>query len=41
MNAFDYRAPRTLDEALAILREHGEDARLREQLREQLPAARA
>ena len=28
MNAFDYRAPRTLDEALAILREHGEDARV-------------
>ncbi len=28
MNAFDYRAPRTLDEALAILREYGEDARV-------------
>ena len=28
MNAFDYRAPRTVDEALAILREHGEDARV-------------
>jgi carbon-monoxide dehydrogenase medium subunit len=28
VNAFDYRAPRTLEEALAILREHGDDARL-------------
>ena len=28
MNAFDYRAPRTLDEALAVLGEHGEDARV-------------
>jgi carbon-monoxide dehydrogenase medium subunit len=28
MNAFDYRAPRTLDEALAILGEYGEDARV-------------
>ena len=28
MNAFDYRAPRTLEEALAILREFGEDARV-------------
>ena len=28
MNAFDYRAPHTVDEALAILREHGEDARV-------------
>ena len=28
MNAFDYRAPRTVDEALAILREYGEDARV-------------
>ena len=28
MNAFDYRAPRSVDEALAILREHGEDARV-------------
>ena len=28
MNAFDYRAPATLDEALALLREHGEDARV-------------
>jgi carbon-monoxide dehydrogenase medium subunit len=28
MNAFDYRAPRSLDEALAILGEHGEDARV-------------
>ena len=27
MNAFEYRAPRALDEALAVLREHGEDAR--------------
>ena len=27
MNAFEYRAPRTLDEALAILGEYGEDAR--------------
>src|SRR5437870_10113125 len=28
VNAFEYRAPRVLDEALAILREHGEDARV-------------
>jgi carbon-monoxide dehydrogenase medium subunit len=28
MNAFEYRAPRTVDEALAVLREHGEDARV-------------
>ena len=28
MNAFDYRAPRTLEEALAILGEHGDDARV-------------
>jgi aerobic carbon-monoxide dehydrogenase medium subunit len=28
MNAFEYRAPRTVDEALAILREYGEDARV-------------
>ena len=28
MNAFEYRAPRGLDEALALLREHGEDARV-------------
>ena len=28
MSAFDYRAPRTVDEALAILREYGEDARV-------------
>ena len=28
MNAFDYRAPHTVDEALAILGEHGEDARV-------------
>ena len=28
MNAFDYRAPRTLDEALALLQEHGDDARV-------------
>ena len=28
MNAFEYRAPRGLDEALAVLREHGEDARV-------------
>lgn len=28
MNAFDYRAPRRLDEALAILQEHGADARV-------------
>lgn len=27
MNAFDYRAPRTVDEALAILSEYGDDAR--------------
>ena len=26
MNAFDYRAPRTLEEALALLQEHGDDA---------------
>jgi carbon-monoxide dehydrogenase medium subunit len=28
MNAFDYRAPRTVDEALTILSEYGEDARV-------------
>ena len=28
MNAFDYRAPRALDEALAILQEYGDDARV-------------
>jgi carbon-monoxide dehydrogenase medium subunit len=28
MNAFDYHAPRTLEEALAILREQGDDARV-------------
>ena len=28
MNAFDYRAPRALDEALAILREYGDDGRV-------------
>ena len=28
MNAFDYRAPRTVDEALTILREYGEEARV-------------
>ena len=28
MNAFDYRAPRTVDEALMTLHEHGEDARV-------------
>ncbi len=28
MNAFDYRAPRGLDEALAILQEYGEEARV-------------
>jgi len=28
VNAFDYRVPRTLDEALAILREYGEEARV-------------
>ena len=28
MNAFDYRAPRTLDEALAILHEYGDEARV-------------
>jgi carbon-monoxide dehydrogenase medium subunit len=28
MNAFDYRAPRRLDEALALLQEHGPDARI-------------
>jgi len=27
VNTFDYRAPRTLDEALAILQEYGDDAR--------------
>jgi carbon-monoxide dehydrogenase medium subunit len=27
MNAFEYRAPRTVDEALAVLGEYGEDAR--------------
>lgn len=28
MNAFEYRAPRTLEEALAILGEHGDEARI-------------
>ena len=28
MNAFDYRAPATLDEVLALLREYGDDARV-------------
>jgi carbon-monoxide dehydrogenase medium subunit len=28
VNAFDYRAPRTLEEALAILREYGDEARV-------------
>jgi carbon-monoxide dehydrogenase medium subunit len=28
VNAFDYRAPRTLDEVLALLKEHGDDARV-------------
>ena len=28
MNAFDYRAPRAVDEAVAILREYGEDAKV-------------
>jgi len=28
MNAFDYRAPRSLDEALTVLGEYGEDARV-------------
>jgi aerobic carbon-monoxide dehydrogenase medium subunit len=28
MNAFDYRAPRAVDEVLAILREYGEDAKV-------------
>ena len=28
MIAFDYRAPRTLDEALAILQEYGDEARV-------------
>jgi aerobic carbon-monoxide dehydrogenase medium subunit len=28
VNAFDYRAPRVVDEALAMLREHGDDARV-------------
>ena len=28
MNVFDYRAPRSLDEALAVLGEYGEDARV-------------
>ena len=28
MNAFEYTAPRTLDEALAVLREQGDDARV-------------
>ena len=28
MNAFDYRAPRSLDEALAILQEYGDEARV-------------
>ena len=28
MNAFDYRAPRAVEEALAVLREYGDDARV-------------
>src|SRR2546422_10661083 len=28
MNAFEYAAPRTLDEALAVLGEHGDEARI-------------
>jgi carbon-monoxide dehydrogenase medium subunit len=28
VNAFDYRAPRTVDEVLALLKEHGDDARV-------------
>ncbi len=28
VNAFDYRAPRTVDEVLALLQEHGDDARV-------------
>ena len=28
MNAFDYRTPHSVDEALALLREHGDDARV-------------
>ena len=28
MTAFDYRAPRTIDEVLALLNEHGDDARV-------------
>ena len=28
MNAFDYRAPRTVEEVLVLLREHGDDARV-------------
>jgi carbon-monoxide dehydrogenase medium subunit len=28
VNAFDYRAPRLIDEALAVLREYGDDARV-------------
>lgn len=28
MNAFDYQAPRTVDEVLALLREHGDEARV-------------
>jgi len=28
MNAFEYAAPRTLDDALAVLREHGDEARV-------------
>src|SRR5947208_8536292 len=28
MNAFEYAAPRTLDEALAVLGEHGDEARV-------------
>ena len=28
MNAFDYRTPRSVDEALVLLREHGDDARV-------------
>ena len=28
MNAFDFRTPRTVEEALALLREHGDDAKV-------------
>ena len=28
MNAFDYRSPRSIDEVLALLEEHGDDARV-------------